>query len=221
MSQDHIRYDVLVQEALKSVVRKVLTEVMQAGLPGEHHFYISFDTQHPGVKISSRLRQRYPDEMTIVLQHQFWDLNVSDTQFEVNLSFGNVPEKLQVPFSAVKGFFDPSVQFGLQFEVHREGAEEHGEPLIGVPPAPSTSSARGPVAVTAGAATEAEPPRRSRPEAAVAAPRPEASTAEPAASPATPVAEASASEPPATEKPVTEKPAAATVVSLDAFRKKP
>jgi hypothetical protein len=123
MAQDLIRYDVLVQEALRSVVRKVLSEVAKTGLPGEHHFYVSFDTGHPGVRISGRLRQRYPSEMTIVIQHQFWDLQVTEHWFEVALSFSGVPEKLHVPFSAVKGFVDPSVEFGLQFEVLTEGEE--------------------------------------------------------------------------------------------------
>lgn len=116
MADDLIRYDVLVQDALRTVVRKVLREVADGGLPGEHHFYIAFDTTAPGVRLSSRLRQQHPEEMTIVLQHQFWDLAVTDHAFEVGLSFGGVPERLLVPFAAVKGFFDPSVQFGLQFD---------------------------------------------------------------------------------------------------------
>lgn len=116
MADDLIRYDVLVQDALRGVVRTVMREVAESGLPGEHHFYIAFDTTAPGVRISSRLRQQHPEEMTIVLQHQFWDLSVSDHGFEVGLSFGGVPERLLVPFAAVKGFFDPSVQFGLQFD---------------------------------------------------------------------------------------------------------
>ncbi len=116
MVDDLIRYDVLVQDALRGVVRKVMREVADGGLPGEHHFYIAFDTTAPGVRMSSRLRQQHPEEMTVVLQHQFWDLSVTDHTFEVGLSFGGVPERLLVPFAAVKGFFDPSVQFGLQFD---------------------------------------------------------------------------------------------------------
>lgn len=116
MAEDLIRYDVLAQEALRGVVRKVLAEVAQGGLPGEHHFFIAFDTAAPGVRISTRLKQRYPEEMTIVLQHQFWDLTVGESAFEVALSFGGVTEKLYIPFSAIKGFFDPAVQFGLQFD---------------------------------------------------------------------------------------------------------
>jgi hypothetical protein len=92
-------------------------------LPGEHHLYVSFDTRSPGVRLSPRLRAQYPDEMTIVLQHQFWDLQVTDAGIEVGLSFGGVPERLSVPFSALKGFFDPSVQFGLEFEVVADRSE--------------------------------------------------------------------------------------------------
>jgi hypothetical protein len=120
MSVDHIRYDLMVREALRGVVRQVLADIARNGLPGGHHFYISFDTRAEGVRISSRLRVQYPDEMTIVLQHQFWDLIVSEIAFEVGLSFGGVPERLHVPFDAIKGFFDPSVQFGLEFQVAAE-----------------------------------------------------------------------------------------------------
>jgi hypothetical protein len=117
MAEDLIRYDILAQDALRGVVRKVLSEVARTGLPGEHHFFISFATKAPGVRISSRLLAQYPEEMTIVLQHQYRDLTVTDTAFEVGLSFNNVPERLLVPFAAIKGFADPSVQFGLQFEL--------------------------------------------------------------------------------------------------------
>jgi len=113
---DQIRYDLLTQQALRGVVRAVLANAACKGLPGEHHFYIAFDTNAEGVRMPDRLRAQYPEEMTIILQHQFWDLKVSDDEFEVGLSFGGVPAKLVVPFEAVKGFFDPSVQFGLQFE---------------------------------------------------------------------------------------------------------
>ena len=116
MAVDHIRYDLLAQDALRGVVRSVLTDAAKNGLPGEHHFYISFDTRADGVRLSPRMLAQYPEEMTIVLQHQFWDLMVTEDGFEVGLSFGGVPERLAVPFAAIKGFFDPSVQFGLQFE---------------------------------------------------------------------------------------------------------
>jgi hypothetical protein len=124
---DHIRYDLLTQQALRGVVRGVLAEAAKKGLPGDHHFYISFDTKAEGVRISDRLRAQYPEEMTIILQHQFWDLAVNETTFEVGLSFGGIPEKLAVPFEAITGFFDPSVQFGLQFEEVSEG--EEGQPV--------------------------------------------------------------------------------------------
>ncbi len=123
---DLIRYDLLAQDALRGVVRKVLSDAAKSGLPGDHHFFIEFNFDAPGVKISERLRQsqlkKAPDShfMTIVLQHQFWDLTVTDKYFEIGLSFGGVPEKLVVPFDAVKGFYDPSVQFGLQFELAAE-----------------------------------------------------------------------------------------------------
>jgi hypothetical protein len=116
MAVDHIRYDILAQEALRGMVRRVLMDTAKNGLPGEHHFYISFDTRADGVRLSPRMLAQYPTEMTVVLQHQFWDLVVSENGFEVGVSFGGVPERLAVPFAAVKGFFDPSVQFGLQFE---------------------------------------------------------------------------------------------------------
>jgi hypothetical protein len=121
MATDHIRYDVLAQEALRGVVRTVLQDAAKNGLPGEHHFYISFDPRADGVTISERLRAQYPEEMTVILQHQFWDLVVKDDHFEVGLSFGGIPERLVIPFEAIKGFFDPSVQFGLQFETIAEG----------------------------------------------------------------------------------------------------
>lgn len=117
MSQDHIRYDILAQEALRGVIRKVLMETAATGqLPGEHHFFITFLTNAPGVRISSALHERYPEQMTIVVQHQFWDLKVTETQFEIGLSFSDQPEKLVVPFNAVRGFYDPSVNFELEFD---------------------------------------------------------------------------------------------------------
>ncbi len=123
MALDHIRYDILAQAALRGVVRTVLADVAKRGLPGEHHFKISFTTTAPGVRLSERIRGQYPQEMTIVLQHQFWDLEVSEQGFEVGLSFGGIPERVAVPFDAVTAFYDPSVQFGFQFEMI-EGAPE-------------------------------------------------------------------------------------------------
>jgi hypothetical protein len=116
MAQDHIRYDILTQDALRGVVRKVLAEVAKTGLPGEHHFFISFVTKAPGVRVSQRLLEQYPADMTIVLQNQFWDLKVNEIGFEVGLSFDDKPETLVIPFTAIKGFFDPSVQFGLELK---------------------------------------------------------------------------------------------------------
>jgi hypothetical protein len=112
-----INYEALEQDARRGIVRAVLALVAELGrLPGEHHFYIAFDTRAPGVAVSRRLKQKYPEEMTIVLQHQFSNLTVSDDRFEVTLSFGSVPERLTVPFRAVRVFFDPSVPYGLQFD---------------------------------------------------------------------------------------------------------
>ncbi len=128
MAEDQIRYDVMTQNALRGVVRSVLEQIGRTGLPGEHHLYIAFDTHGPGVSVSSRLKQQYPEEMTIVLQHQFWDLEVTHDRFEVKLSFNNVPERLVVPFTEIKAFYDPSVQFGLQFGGH--GAANDAERAI-------------------------------------------------------------------------------------------
>jgi len=116
MPADTIRYDVLVQDALRGMVRDLLADAAKKGLPGEHHFFITFDTAAEGVRLSERLRAQYPDEMTVVLQYQFRELKVTDAAFEVVLSFGGVPERLHIPFEAIKAFADPSVQFALQFE---------------------------------------------------------------------------------------------------------
>jgi uncharacterized protein len=118
---DQIRYDLLTQQALRGVMRSVLGDVAKKGLPGDHHFFIEFDTQAVGVRMSDRLRAQHPEKMTIILQHQFWDLAVSEQAFEVGLSFGGVTERLAIPFEAITGFYDPSVQFGLQFEEIAEG----------------------------------------------------------------------------------------------------
>src|SRR3972149_7128022 len=115
MAEDEIRYDLLTQDALRGVVRQVLSRVQREGLPGEHHLYIAFDTGAEGVSVSKRLKEQYPEEMTIVLQYQFWDLQVTNDRFEVKLSVSNIPQRLLVPFSAVEAFYDPSAQFGLQF----------------------------------------------------------------------------------------------------------
>jgi hypothetical protein len=136
---DHFRYDLLTQQALRGVVRNVLNEVVKKKvLPGDHHFYISFDTQADGVRMSDRLRAQYPEQMTIILQHQFWELAVTERGFEVGLSFGGIPEKLGIPFEAINGFFDPSVQFGLQFEEVIEGQDRQAPANVGDKPAKQT-----------------------------------------------------------------------------------
>ena len=126
-ADDELQYDVMVENALRGVVRQALTHAAQRGLPGEHHFYVTFRTDHPGVVIAQRLHERYPEDMTIVLQHQFWDLEVAEESFGVNLSFDNRSERLIVPFDAVVAFADPSVRFGLQFEVGEGDAEARDE----------------------------------------------------------------------------------------------
>jgi hypothetical protein len=120
MARDVLRYDRLIEEALRSVVRKVLIETAEQGLLGNHHFYITFKTGCDGVAIPARVRARYPEEMTIVIQHQYRDLAVEDDLFRVSLSFNKREEELVIPFAAITTFADPSVQFGLQFQVPRE-----------------------------------------------------------------------------------------------------
>ncbi len=158
MPVDLIRYDLLTQDALRGVLRKVLTDVAARGLPGDHHFFISFDTRAEGVKMSDRLRAKYPEELTIVLQHQFWDLAVGEDSFDVGVSFNGIPERLTVPFAAIKGFFDPSVQFGLQFELATEAkslAKEEAQDTAAAAPDARTA----PRAVPRGAASEPEETR--------------------------------------------------------------
>jgi hypothetical protein len=144
MPTDHIRYDVLARDALRGVLRRVLMDAAANGLPGEHHFFITFLSTAEGVKISPRLLAQYPEEMTVILQHQFWDLIVTEDRFEVGLSFGGVPERLVVPFNSIKSFFDPSVQFGLQFEAG-DAAKAEAEPdaaaKLAAPPAPPALAA--------------------------------------------------------------------------------
>lgn len=194
MPTDYIRYDLLVQDALRSVVRKVMTEAARNGLPGEHHFNIAFKTQAPGVVIPPAMRQRYPDEMAIILQHEFWDLEVTADAFEVSLNFSRKPERLTIPFDSITGFSDPSVPFGFKLE-----------PRIPAAPAEAIPAARE-------TGKSGESPR------APAATPPAAKAAEPAAAAKTKSAEGA---PQKTEK--VEKPSggeAAKVVSIDAFRKK-
>jgi uncharacterized protein len=192
MSVDHIRYDLLTQEALRSVLRRILQDAAKSGLPGDHHFYISFNTGAPGVRLSKRLRAQYPEEMTIVLQHQFRNLTVGEQAFEVGLSFSGVSEHLVVPFDAIKRFFDPSVQFGLQFET--VGATDEAE-----------------AKEAAAASSEADKPAaKPLPASKPTAPAP-AATAETSAKSVEPAPEGEAS---------SKSEGGAEVVRLDRFRKK-
>ena len=207
MPTDLFRYDLLVQEALRSVVRKVLGDAARDGLPGEHHFFITFRTDAPGVGISPRTKERFPEEITIILQHQFWDLVVTDFGFEVGLSFSNVPERLSVPWEAVSGFFDPSVEFGLKFELQDIEPEEGAN---------DTEPSPRPTAVPALAAPKAqqrpdkEAPRGAGSEPVEVAPAARPKTRqEPAADKAKPVEPEKAG-----------KSSDPKVVSIDAFRKK-
>ena len=197
MPVDHIRYDLLTQDALRSVLRRVLTDAAKAGLPGDHHFYISYATDAPGVRMSPRLQAQYPQEITIVLQHQFWDLKVGEEAFEVGLSFSGIPEHLVVPFAAIKRFFDPSVQFGLQFETVTVGEGEAAEQPEVREPAPDKKPK--PVAA---AKTSALAPAAAKP-----------AEAKPDAKPKLPAATAAEGEPAKPE-------GGAEVVRLDRFRKK-
>jgi uncharacterized protein len=200
MSKDLIRYDLLVQDALKGVVRKVISDAARDGLPGDHHFYVSFRTDSPGVRLSPRLREKYPEDMTIVLQHQFWDLSITEQHLEVGLSFSGVPERLFIPLDAVTGFFDPSVQFGLKFEIHdKAGPASEDKPV----------KSNGAV----------ELPRKPTVPVARTAPKLPSKQAKPAAesekAKADKVAKAAKAEPGKDKD-----DAGAEVVSLDAFRKK-
>ena len=193
MTVDYIRYDILTQDALRSLVQTVLADAATKGLPGEHHFFVSFDTRADGVVVSPRLKAQYPKEMTIVLQHQFWDLTVTNDRFEVGLSFSGVPERLVVPLRAITSFADPSVQFALQFAaaVDDEAVAED--------------------AASAGEAS-ARPPARHDSLPTPTEPPPVAANPVAAAKPA----EKSAEKP--TDK--AEPPTGAEVVRLDRFRKK-
>ena len=119
--ESFIPYDEIVQEALRAVVGRVLSEVASdGGLPGQHHFYITFRTRFPGVEIPTHLIERFPEEMTIVIQHRFWDLKVEEEGFSVGLSFGGVPSTLSIPFAAVTDFVDPAVEFSLKFQANED-----------------------------------------------------------------------------------------------------
>lgn len=138
MAEDLFRYDLMVENALRGVVRDALRRAIEHGLPGNHHFYLTFRTRAPGVEIPGYLTERYPDEMTIVLQYQYWNLEVEDRRFSVMLSFNDVRERLVVPFEAMTGFADPSVQFGLQFQDSSAGDTGDRDPD---PPPPDDGGA--------------------------------------------------------------------------------
>jgi uncharacterized protein len=192
MAVDHIRYDILAQEALRGVVQTVLKDAAKNGLPGEHHFYVTFDTRAEGVRLPSRLLAQFPEAMTIVLQHQFWDLVIGDTSFEVGMSFGGIPERLTVTFAAIKEFVDPSVPFGVKFEQIAE-------------PAAATTAPTATIASTAPSEPQpAAEPKQTRPTPALAAVPQPASETQQAPSDDDPHKPASGGE----------------VVSLDRFRKK-
>ena len=125
MTEDLMGYDQIVEDALKGVVREALSRVAVVGLPGDHHFYITYKTDAPGVHVPQSLQKQYPEEITIVIQHRFWDLIIDDDKFSVTLSFGGRKEYLEVPFAAITGFADPSVQFGLQFKAEQSHINEN------------------------------------------------------------------------------------------------
>ena len=145
--QDLLGYDRMMERAVRGVVREALAVAASRGLPGAHHFYITFRTQAPGVTIPDHLLAKYPEEMTIVLEHQFWDLEVTEESFSVTLSFNNKPARLNVPFAAVSTFADPSVQFGLQFKqadgAATSAAATKGATLPAESPKPQAKAAGG------------------------------------------------------------------------------
>ena len=215
MPTDLIRYDLLVQEALRGVVRNVLSEAARNGLQGDHHFFITFKTSAPGLRLSNRMRERYPDEMTIILQHQFWDLGVTDHAFEVGLSFSNVPERLLIPFAAITSFMDPSVQFGLKFDL-QDGATPAETPdtepkLPALAPAPKALPAKRTLTAVASSDQAGSKPVETAPTTGKPAERKTAkpTLAKVADKPADAEADAKTDE------------GGTKVVSIDSFRKKP
>lgn len=206
---------------MRGVVRAVLARTAKSGLPGDHHFYISFDTTVPGISLSKRLKEKYPAEMTIVLQHRFWDLIVNEDRFEVKLTFDGIPERLVVPFAALKVFFDPSVRYGLQFEdadmLRTQSMASNGFDDETVAPATGRAAPRKPRA-----------PRKTKKEAAGNAAAENISDASvprgPAASPGVsnePAESAADTVPAATGNEDRPEPqGGAQILSLDQFRKK-
>jgi hypothetical protein len=144
MAQDFMHYDQMVQAAYRGIVRDALARAAKEGLRGAHHFYLVFRTHYPGVEISDALRSRYPLEMTIVLQHEYWNLTVQDDYFEVGLSFNKIAETLHIPFTAIRQFFDPSVKFGLEFQLDGPGGETEKAPTPSPPKAPESAQPASP-----------------------------------------------------------------------------
>lgn len=209
-----IDYEALQQEAMRGVVRSVLRETERNGLPGEHHFYISFNTCAPGVILSRRLKEKYQHEMTIVLQHRFWGLVVTDERFEVNLTFDGIPERLVVPFQAIRVFVDPSVRYGLQFETADIGPDPAALSAedIGAVEKPSPATAE-----EAGDKLRPPPARKRTTKRSSKAAERVAAEADNAASTTEPALE----ETEAAKEPAAEAVGGGTnVVNLDAFRKR-
>ncbi|HVO02877.1 MAG TPA: ClpXP protease specificity-enhancing factor SspB [Candidatus Cybelea sp.] len=190
MAKDELGYDRIVERQLRGVAREVLAQVAVKGLPGDHHFYITFRTDHPGVSMGPSLKAQFPREITIVLQHQFWGLEVSEDAFAVTLSFSGKHERLHVPFEALVSFTDPSVKFGLQFEMKNQHIE--------LQPAPEKAQAE----KTSAEKAQADAPK--------ALPKGRSESKSPAATPADQPGDA----------PAGEAGKAGTVIALDTFRKK-
>jgi uncharacterized protein len=229
-----IDYEILAQEAMRGVVRTILTRVAKTGLPGDHHFYISFDTLAPGSSLSKRLKEKYPEEMTIVLQHRFWDLIVTEDRFEVKLTFDGIPERLVVPFGAIKVFFDPSVRYGLQFEAqdfgpdagHMQSGQDDEMTALDTDPGRNAPTPIRPATTRTVSERKPRAPRKPRsekspsdmaagsePPKAPPARAPDPKPAERAPAKITPVPVGTSDQPPLPS-------GGAQVVSLDAFRKK-
>lgn len=161
MATDHIRYDLLVQDAFRGIFRKVLVDAAQHGLPGEHHFYITFKTGAPDVVMSDRLRAEYPEQMTIILQHQFWDLEVDEDRFAVTLSFGGQRQRIAVPFSAVESFADPAAGLELRFdETEGERLDSRDDAVDEITPVEASSDSAASDAGTGGEVLPFSRPRR-------------------------------------------------------------
>jgi hypothetical protein len=161
---DRFHYDALVDDALRSVVRRVLTQVAEKGLPGSHHFYISFRSTDPGVQLPDYLRAKYPEEMTIVLQHQYWDLIIGADTFEVTVSFNKQQERIKVPFAALSAFVDPSVRFGLQFDRKDKAQASDKVEAPAAPPKPLPAPDKRPDAEAKPEAAAAAAPAEAKPE---------------------------------------------------------